>query len=238
MKILLGLKRILPIAMLALWMLGAGYTLRAQEPGDTKPETAASKQGAAEQQGAVDENDVYRHSPSVKKIGAMLGMSPETADLTFEWVNFGILAIALGMVVTKTVPKVLRDRSTTIQKSLVDARTATEQAQVRLHGVEERLSKLDGQIAAMKVQAEKDAAVEEQKMRAAVEEEQVRSLAAAEQEIASATLTAQRKLQKYAAELAIEQAARKLVVTAETDRLLVQGFARRLAGEDSTGGQN
>ncbi len=49
---------------------------------------------------------------------------------------------------------------------------------------------------------------------------------------------AQRGLQKYAAELAIEQAARKLVVTAETDRLLVQGFARRLAGDDTTGGTN
>jgi F-type H+-transporting ATPase subunit b len=49
---------------------------------------------------------------------------------------------------------------------------------------------------------------------------------------------AQRSLQKYAAELAIEQAARKLVVTAETDRLLVQNFARRLVGENSSGGQN
>jgi F-type H+-transporting ATPase subunit b len=234
----MGVKRLLPVAMLAMWMFSASHALRAQEPGDTKPEAVASKQGTAEPQAAVDENDAYRHSPSVKKIGAMLGMSPETAADVFEWLNFGILAIALGMVITKTVPKVFRDRSTTIQKSLVDARTATEQAQVRLHSVEERLSKLDGQIAAMKVQAEKDAAVEEQKMRAAVEEEKVRILAAAEQEIASATLTAQRKLQKYAAELAIEQAARKLVVTAETDRLLVQGFARRLAGEDSTGGQN
>ena len=37
---------------------------------------------------------------------------------------------------------------------------------------------------------------------------------------------------------AIEQAARRLVVSAETDRLLVQGFARRLAGDDSKEGQN
>jgi hypothetical protein len=37
---------------------------------------------------------------------------------------------------------------------------------------------------------------------------------------------ARREIQKYAAELAIEQAARKLVVTAETDRLLVESFAQ------------
>src|ERR1700722_9902645 len=49
-KILMGVKRILPVALLALWMFGSSHVLRAQEPGDTKPETAASKQGAAEQQ--------------------------------------------------------------------------------------------------------------------------------------------------------------------------------------------
>jgi F-type H+-transporting ATPase subunit b len=43
---------------------------------------------------------------------------------------------------------------------------------------------------------------------------------------------ARRAIQKYAAELAIEQAAKKLVVTAETDRLLVASFAARL-GEGS-----
>ena len=37
---------------------------------------------------------------------------------------------------------------------------------------------------------------------------------------------------------AIDQAARKLVVTAETDRLLVQDFARRLTGDHSKEGQN
>ena len=43
---------------------------------------------------------------------------------------------------------------------------------------------------------------------------------------------------RSAAELAIDQAARKLIVTAETDRLLVQNFARRLTGDDTKGGQN
>ena len=45
-------------------------------------------------------------------------------------------------------------------------------------------------------------------------------------------------MRQYAAELAIDQAARKLVVTAETDRLLVQSFAQRLTGDDSKGGKN
>ena len=59
-----------------------------------------------------------------------------------------------------------------------------------------------------------------------------------EQEIAAATIHAQRQIQKYAAELAIEQAARKLAISAETDRLLVQNFARNLGADESKEGQN
>jgi F-type H+-transporting ATPase subunit b len=138
----------------------------------------------------------------------------------------------------RMLPKTFRDRNSAIQKHLVDARTATEEATARLSSVEERLSKLDGQIAAMRAQAEHDSAADEQRIKASVEDEKKKILAAAEQEISSATVQAQRQIQHYAAELAIEQAAKQLVVSAETDRLLVQGFARRLAGDDSKEGQN
>jgi F-type H+-transporting ATPase subunit b len=165
-------------------------------------------------------------------------MSVDAAATTFEIVNFAVLALALGFAAAKILPKTFRDRNSAIQKDLVDARTATEEASARLNSVEDRLAKLDGQIAEMRAQAEKEVAAEEQRARAAIETERGRILAAAEQEIASASMMAQRSLQKYAAELAIEQAARKLVVSVETDRLLVQGFARRLAGDDTNGGQN
>ena len=120
----------------------------------------------------------------------------------------------------------------------MDARTATEEARERLSGVEERLGKLDGEIAAMRALAEQDAARAEQSIKATVEDEKIKILAAAEQEIASAASHAQKQLQQYAAVLAIEQAAHKLAISAETDRLLVQGFAQRLTGDDPKKGQN
>jgi F-type H+-transporting ATPase subunit b len=104
--------------------------------------------------------------------------------------------------------------------------------------VEARLAKLDDEIAAMQVHAEQDIAKEEQRIKASVEDEKKKIVAAAEQEISVATLHAQKQLQQFAADLAIEQAARKLVITAETDRLLVQNFAQRLTGDDSKKGQN
>jgi F-type H+-transporting ATPase subunit b len=149
-----------------------------------------------------------------------------------------LLALGVAWLVVKFLPKAIRDRNTTIQKSLVDARTATEEARERLSGVEERLGKLDGEIAAMRVLAEQDSAKAAQRIKATVEDEKVRILAAAEQEITVATSHAQKQLQQYAAGLAIEHAAHKLVVSAETDRLLVQGFAERLTGDDPKKGQN
>ena len=186
----------------------------------------------------TDENDAYLHSPAVRKLGAMIGLNAEQAATAFTVANFLVLAVLVGWFLLKTLPKTFRDRTSAIQKDLVDARTATEVANARLSGVEERLSKLDEQIAAMRAQAEKDSLLDEQRIKASVEEDKQKVLAAAEQEIVAATALAQRQLQQYAAELAIDQAARKLVVTAETDRLLVQDFARRLMGDASKEGHN
>jgi F-type H+-transporting ATPase subunit b len=185
-----------------------------------------------------DESKQYRESPSVQKMGSMLGLKPEQAATVFEVTNFAVLAILIGLFLLKALPKAFRARGSAIQKDLVDARTATEQASVRLSGVEARLAKLDGEIAAMRAQADKDSAFDEQRIKASLEEETKKILAAAEQEIAAATVHARRDIQKFAAELAIEQAARKLVISAETDRLLVQNFARRLGGDVSKEGQN
>lgn len=195
-------------------------------------------QSPAKNQQEKDESDEYRHSPTVRALGAKLGMNAEQAATAFTVTNFIVLAILVGWFLIKTLPKTFRDRSSAIQKHLVDARTATEEASARLNSVESRLGKLDEQIAAMRLQAEKDAALDEQRIKAAVEEEKQKILKSAEQEISAATVHARKQLQQYAADLAIEQAARKLVVTAETDRLLVQGFARRLTGDEAKGGEN
>jgi F-type H+-transporting ATPase subunit b len=186
----------------------------------------------------VDENDAYRKSPSVVWLSKKLRMSVDQASPLFEVGNFLLLAVALGWGLAKALPKALRSRNAAIHKHLVDARTATEEARTRLGSVEARLAKLDDEIAAMRAHAEQDSGNEEQRLKAAVEEEKKKILASAEQEIAAATMHAQKQLQQHAAELAIEQAARKLVVSAETDRLLVQGFAQRLAGDESKKGQN
>ena len=232
--------RLIRFGWMLLLVVGMTAHLSAQKVGENgdggRKATPAGESQEANSE-VKDENDAYRHSAMVQKIGHIMGMSTETAATTFEVFNFGILALAIGAFLLKALPKTFRKRSSAIQKHLVDARTATEEASARLNSVEDRLAALDGQIAEMRVQSERDAAADEVRIKATVEDERKRILASADQEIAAATMHAQRQLQQYAAELAIEQAARKLVVSAETDRLLVQNFARRL-GNESKGGDN
>jgi len=232
-------RRLFSALALAAMLVAPIAIAHAQQTPAGSPQPAASQaQPENTNQPEADENDKYLRSPSVRAMGAKLGMNPEQASTAFTVANFIVLALLIGWYLLKALPKAFRNRTTTLQKNLVDARTATEEANARLSSVEDRLSKLDQQIAAMRAQAEKDTANDEQRIKASVEEEKQKILAAAEQEITAATSLAQRQIQQYAAELAIEQAARKLVVTAETDRLLVQNFARRLTGDDSKGGQN
>jgi F-type H+-transporting ATPase subunit b len=178
----------------------------------------------------TDEYDKYRHSAAVAKIGSFVGLNADQASTAFTVLNFLVLAAGVAYLALKTLPKAFQQRSSTIQKGLVDARTATEEANARLRAVEARLSKLDEEIAGMKHQAEADTLREEQRIKASVEAEAAKIVAAAESEIQSATSLARRELQRHAAELAIAQAARQLEISAETDRLLVQSFALKLTG--------
>jgi F-type H+-transporting ATPase subunit b len=234
------LKRHFLIGLVLAVALGVGIPVgvtpvRAQDAASASTPEAQSPEKNKQEK---DENDEYMKSPNVVMLGGKMGLNPDQSEMVFRLTNFLLLAVGVVWLIAKLLPKTLRDRNTTIQKQLVDARTATEEARARLSGVEERLSKLDGEIAAMRAQAEQDGAKEEQRIKATVEEEKQKILASAEQEIAAATMHAQKQLQQHAADLAIEQAARKLVVSAETDRLLVQSFAQRLTGDESKKGQN
>ena len=238
----LRLKNVLTALLLLTALFGPVQIAIAQDAGATNSgggrQSSPAAQSSSANKGEVDEDEQYLHSASVRALGAKLGLNAEQAATAFTVANFVVLAALIGWLLAKSLPKTFRNRNTAIQKHLVDARTAKEEASVRLNSVEARLSKLDEQIAAMREQADKDSALDEQRIKGHVEEEKQKILAAAEQEIAAATTLARRQIQQYAAELAVDQAARKLVISAETDRLLIQSFAQRLTGDGGKEGQN
>jgi F-type H+-transporting ATPase subunit b len=218
------------VLFLAIWASVPGLRLSAQASSPGQP--AASQTPNEEHMDAPEDNakiEQYRHSTVVQAIARYGHVSTETAAQIFEDFNSAVLIIAILAFLWKVLPKMFRQRSKTLANELVEARKATEDANRRLAEVEARLLHLDGEIDAIRLQVEKDAAEDEKRMHATLEAEKQRIVASAEQEIAALQAGAQRELKKFAADLAIDQALHRIRLTAETDRALVQEFAARLS---------
>ncbi|MDE3188232.1 MAG: ATP synthase F0 subunit B [Acidobacteriota bacterium] len=214
----------------------------AQEPGQapasthavtaSTPEAGAHSEKAEKSEQA--ELDVYRHSPKVKTIARMVHLPLETTARIFELVNFAIIALAILIPLVKYVPRMLHNRKRALSQNIASARKMTEDANSRLSAVEAQMAKLDEEIAAIRSRVEEESRQDEARIKASIAEESGRIVSAAEQEIAAAAAHARRGLRDFAADLAIEQAARQLVLTPEADSALIAEFVR----ETAKGGQN
>jgi F-type H+-transporting ATPase subunit b len=182
--------------------------------------------------------DVFRHSASVKYLARFFHVDTETAARIFEYLNFAVLAGAVLFALLKYLPKNFRAQREDIQHRLADARTATEQANERLAAIEQRLARLDEEIAAITQQAEKDSVEDEARIKASIETERQRIVEAVTRDIAAASSAAQRDLKCFAAGLAVDRAAQRLVLTEEDDRALVQEFSQSLGRQARNGGKN
>jgi F-type H+-transporting ATPase subunit b len=184
------------------------------------------------------EEEGYRHSSTVQAIAKVLHTNTETAAKIFEDFNSAVIIISILWFLAKALPKAFRKRSETIQKELVEARSATEEANRRLSAVEARLARLDSEIDAIRKQAEHDSLEDEKRIKALLEEERKRIIESAEQEIGAFSSAALRDLKHFAADLAVDRALQRIHLGADADRILVKNFAADLAGTQSKGGKN
>jgi len=190
---------------------------------------------AAEQE---DEEYVFKHSKPVSAFARLFHLSPEVASGFFWALNAILLFVVVGYYLVTGLPKAFRSRRQQLDRQIVEARSATEKAEERLRAVEERLSHLDSEIAAVREQAERDSANDEIRIRQAMEDEKKKIVTAAEQEVAAAGAAAERRLRKFAAELAVDRATSRLHLTEGDDRTLIQEFASSLGSNGSQGGRN
>ena len=136
-----------PIFMSLTLLLGLGGAFSVPATAATTANAAqASDQAKTGEEADTGEN-VYRHSASVRYIGRWFHLDPETAATVFEFFNFAVLAGVILYFLLKNLPKTFRANRETIQHQLVDARTATEQSRERLAAIEQRLARLDDEIA-------------------------------------------------------------------------------------------
>ena len=154
----------------------------------------------------------------------MLHLDVETTARIFEGINFGIIVLAVGFPLFRLLPKTLRNRSEKVRAGIESARKVTEDAQARLSAIEARLAGLDGEIAQIRSQVEVESKEDEKRIKSTIKEESERIVAAAGQEMEAAAAQARRELRHFAADLAIEEAAKQLTITPETDRELIAEF--------------
>ncbi len=182
----------------------------------------------------------FLHAPAVKALARFLHLSLGTTDSIFLDLNYLIILAAIGIPLVRFMPKVMRKRVNTLQHNLESARKLTEEATARMNSVEAQLAKLGEDIDKFRSEVEAELKNDEARIKGSIEEESGRIVAAAEQEIALAAVQAQRGLRRFAAELAVEHARKQLVLSPQTDHVLLSEFARSIAENrnGSAGGQH
>ncbi|HWE84272.1 MAG TPA: ATP synthase F0 subunit B [Terracidiphilus sp.] len=200
----------------------------------------------------AEEENLFRHTKLVQAISdAIFHDNPNAANpeqvqrrvehvertaRTFEWINSAIIILVIVIPLARVLPRVMRRRSQNLKHRLEEARKTTADANTRLSAVEAQLARLDEEIAQIRANTEQQSKQDEARIRASMEEERARIVASAEQEITAAAAHAQRGLRHFAADLAIENAARQLILTPETDRALITEFLESAAPNGSPKG--
>jgi F-type H+-transporting ATPase subunit b len=199
----------------------------------TKTSEEAAKE-AGKKDAKVEMELRAEHSPVVRWIGRVINIGPERAYVLSLVINFGILIAffwVLNLVLQRnpqfaefSFPQMFRERTAAIQKGIHEAQAASAEASRRLKAVEERLARLDTEVAEIRASADSQAAAEEQRIRQAAEEDKHKVVQAAETEIAAIARNARRELKSYAATLAVDVASQTIRVDENTDQALVRDF--------------
>jgi F-type H+-transporting ATPase subunit b len=209
-----------------------------QKPGQALVEE--SKEAATgKEENSEDQEEVLKHSAMVRKFARWTGLEnhPLLAYWVFTILNFALLLAALR----KLVPFLMRyfeipfahQRRERVRAGLEDARKASDEANRRLGDIENKLSRLDVDIAAIRAEAEAVNKAEEARMQASIEEERRKIVLSSQQEIEAAAAQARRELKVYAADLAISLAEKKINVDEATDKALVRSFTEQInSGKD------
>jgi F-type H+-transporting ATPase subunit b len=246
MRLFTPVLRSLLIGFLAASLAAAPFRAAAMTPAPapgSSPAAAAAPSGGSAGEGTAssgeNEDEQFLHSPIVKSLARVLHLSLDTTVDILLGINFAIIFLVIAVPLSRYMPRIVRKRSQTLRHSLQTSREATADAQSRLSAVEAKLAGLDEEMQKLRAQVEQESLEDEKRIKAALGEESARIVTAAEQEIEVAATQAKRGLRNFAADLAIEQAAKQVSLTPETDRALIAEFVAGVSADGpGKGGEN
>lgn len=246
--------RFVPISLLAGFVLfvlllgAAAAQQKVEAPRPEEPPPAAGQHAASPETlgqelteasehaaGEGEENAEFKQSASVRLLARITGLELRKAYWLAIFINFAVVAGAIIWFSKSSLPAMFRTRTESIRKTMDEAQRSSADASRRLGEIENRLSRLDSELAQMRASAQAEAAAEEQRIRAAAAEEARKIEEAVGQEVAAATRLAQHELKAYAAELAVSIAEKRIQVDPATDRALVENFVGQLGNNGKEG---
>ena len=124
-------------------------------------------------------------------------------ELLYKTINFVILVGGLGYLLRKPLAEFFSSRSASIQKALDEGRKALEASQAQLRAVEEKLGRLEAEIAAFKESAAREMEADRQRLQQASAEEAARILESARAQTDTAVRGAKLELKNYAAQRSV-----------------------------------
>jgi len=154
----------------------------------------------------------------------------EKHELELKIANFVILAGLIGYFIGKNAGPFFAGRSAGIRKDMDESLRQSQEAEARASEVERRLASLEADIAAMRAESDREIKAETERMSHVTAQEIAKVQAQSEVEIAAAGKAARMELKQYAAQLAVDLAARKIQaqMTPAAQDALVKGFVQKL----------
>lgn len=151
-------------------------------------------------------------------------------DTLGKFVNFLILASVLGYALKGPIRQFVSQRGQDIQRKLVEAQRAREEAQAKLEQVQRAMARLDTELKEIKAQAEKEAAVERDRILKTAQEDAEKVLEMARREIGNLIRSGRAQLKAYAAELTVGLAEEmiKRDLTPEDDQKVFTRFLNNI----------
>ena len=158
--------------------------------------------------------------------------STERANEIFKWINFAIVAALLAWVFLKVTPSFFRTNAESISAAISKATAAKAEADRRLRDAEEKLARLEQEVAQLKATAQREMAAEAERLKAITQTDIQRVGLAAKAEMEAAERAARVELKAIAANLAVNNAESLLAkeLTPQVQDSLVAAFVASLEG--------
>src|ERR1035438_1239642 len=156
----------------------------------------------------------------------------ERANEIFKWINFALLAAGLIWLFGKVLPPTFRKNADNISSAITKATEAKAEADRQLREAEEKLARLEQEVAQLRATAKKEAEAEAERIRNDAQSDAKKTPVAAQAEIEAAERAARLELKAIAAHLAVDCAESLLAeqLTPQAQEALVSAFVKGLAG--------